>query len=356
VKLLPAAMVPGDRDRKKAVKVLSLLRRAAEVSGWARGGGSDRYLPAKEICRSLSLDPEALYKAIASLRGLGYEIEEDAGRGFRLLSSPDIPYPWELAAGLSTRWLGRTAMFFPEVTSTNEIVLQLAREGAPAGLVVVAERQTAGRGRRGREWLSPAQQGLWFSLLLRPALPPEKIPPLALHTAGAVALTIRELYQLNAEVKWPNDVMIGGRKVCGILMEMRADAGGGRHLVIGIGVNVNMAPGELPPEIEATATSLRLELKQPVCRLPLLQNLLVNLERCYDQFADESKHADLMDLARRLSCTLGREVVVRGTDLAPAGFAGQAVAIEADGSLKVEAASGEVRWFHAGDVSVRPER
>jgi BirA family biotin operon repressor/biotin-[acetyl-CoA-carboxylase] ligase len=329
-------------DQEKAAEVLLALRRA---------GGT---LSMADIASSRSLGTDAVDKYIACLRGLGYEIEAGADQRYRLLKSPDIPYSWEIKNGLTTRWLGRQVVFVSEVDSTNELVRKLAREGAPAGLVVVAERQTAGRGRSGRMWISPAQKGLWFSLLLRPTLQPSVIPPLALYTAVAVATTIRKLYQLKAEVKWPNDVMIADRKLCGILMEMSAEAESIRHLVIGIGINVNMAQSELPPDVGSTATSLSLLLNRPVSRLPLLQALLVNLERCFDQFSRVVEHAGLMAAVRRLSCTIGRDVVVRGADLPSAGFSGRAVAIEDDGSLKIEAAGGEVRWFHSGEVSVRP--
>lgn len=279
------------------------------------------------------------------------ERRERGGRGSRLAKPPDAPTPERVLAGLDTA-LFRQLVYLPETGSTNDVVRAEARAGAPEGLVVIADRQTAGRGRRGRAWDSPAGLGLWFSVLLRPTFPARQAPLLALMAAAAVRDAVAATAGVPVLVKWPNDVVSqDGRKLSGILVEMEADGDFIRHCVVGIGVNVNQALEDFPPEVRETATSLGLLAGGPVARVPLLQAILAGLEARYRRVLADGFGA-VLDEVRRHSATLGRDVQV--VETGGQAWDGRAVAILDDGALLVEpAGGGEARRVYAADVSIR---
>ncbi len=338
----PAASGGGVWELSAADKgrgaVLAALRPAP---GWVSG---------QQLSRTLGLSRNTIWKYIVSLRECGYIIEAAPRRGYRLLSTPDTPFSWEVVQAGTARWLGKVAVYLPETGSTNDVVRELARRGAPAGLCVAADAQTAGRGRRGRSWASPAGRGLCFSLLFRPDLNPAAVPCFALFAASAVATAIRDVTGLPAQVKWPNDVLVHERKVCGILVEMSAETQVVHWLVVGIGINVDVDKAELPPEVRETASSLRMEKGEPVARLPLLHAILAGLEQRYERLL-AGDAAGLLAEARQLSGTIGRAVVMLDAGAEP--IRGQAVAIAEDGALRVMTSAGEERTFYAGEVSLR---
>lgn len=254
-----------------------------------------------------------------------------------------------VAGLLCTRRLGRRLEFRDTVGSTNDLARTLGRQGAPDGLAVLADAQSAGRGRQGRPWQSPPGTGVWLSVLLRPPLPPAALAPLTLVVAVAVATALREL-DVPAGIKWPNDIYVGDRKCCGILTEL--DLAGDRvdFAVVGMGLNVNQ--DAFPPELAATATSLRLALGRPVDRAPLVAALLAHLEGLYDQFLAGGLPA-ILDRWRALSITLGRTVTVRPTGGDP--LTGVAEDVGADGALLLRLPDGRRERLLAGEVlSLRP--
>ena len=307
------------------------------------------YVSGEEISRGLQKSRAAVWQWIEELRRDGYEIEASPRKGYRLLRSPDRLFPWEVAPYLTTAFVGRRIEYRPSVDSTNELARSLARQGAAEGLVVVAEEQTAGRGRRGRAWRSPWGKGVWSTTLLRPAVSPYEAPKMALVAALATAQAIEEATGLAATVKWPNDVLVAGRKVCGILVEMEAELELVRFLAVGIGVNANLTPEEIPPEARQYAGSLMTALGRPVDRRALCGALLNRLEAEYLRWQREGFNAVLVDLRRRTEM-LGRPVRVFDGDGA---WDGVARDIAADGALLVEA-EGRVRPVYAAEVSVRP--
>lgn len=253
-----------------------------------------------------------------------------------------------VAAALATRRLGRPLQFRPSVGSTNEEVRSLARGGAPEGLVLLADEQTAGRGRLGRGWQSPAGEGIWLSVLLRPPLPPPETPRLTLAAAVAVAEAIRAA-GLPAGIKWPNDVLIEGKKCCGILTELELAGDAVAFAVVGMGLNVNQA--EFPPAIAAAATSLRLAAGHAFERAPLVCALLERLEARYEQLL-AGEAALVLGAWRALSVTLGKRVrIIPATG--GAAYLGEAVDVDADGALRLRLDDGREERLLAGEVSLR---
>ena len=296
------------------------------------------------ISAELGVTRAAVWKQIEQLRALGFVIESQGKQGYRLLSCPDSLMAPVIAKGLQTRWAGRQIVYLPSVDSTNRRARQLAAEGAPHGTLVIADEQTAGRGRRGRGWISPAGEGVFMSLILRPQSHPSEVARLSMQTALAVALSIAQTTGLDARIKWPNDIVCGGRKVCGMLLEMNADEQAVHDVVAGIGINVHQT--QFAPEIEKTASSLDLLSGQRVCRAALVRAVLEAFERAEALAAQGA----LMDAYRARSATLGQRVQV----IAPAGsFTGTALEVTDSGSLIVEDEEGQRREVLAADVSVR---
>ena len=268
-------------------------------------------------------------------------------RGYRLIASPDLLGESEIKSRLHTRWSGKELIFRPVTGSTNIDAKAAAEEGAPEGTLVVTEQQEAGRGRRGRGWFSPEGCNLYFTLLLRPECAPDQACMLTLVMALAVAGAVRQL-GLDAGIKWPNDVVIAGKKVCGILTEMSAEPDFIHYVVIGTGVNVNQET--FPEEIAGTATSLRIEKGERIKRAELLAAVMEHFERAYETFRTSW---DLSGLAAEYeSLLLNKDRPVRVLD--PKGaFEGTARGINEKGELLVERQDGSVERVYAGEVSVR---
>ena len=296
------------------------------------------------ISAELGVTRAAVWKQIEQLRALGFVIESQGKQGYRLLSCPDSLMAPVIARGLQTRWAGRQIVYLPSVDSTNRRARQLAAEGAPHGTLVIADEQTAGRGRRGRGWISPAGEGVFMSLILRPQSHPSEVARLSMQTALAVALSIAQTTGLDARIKWPNDIVCGGRKVCGMLLEMNADEQTVHDVVAGVGINVHQTA--FAPEIAQSASSLDLLCGESVSRAALVRAFLEAFEA-----ADAlTARGGLMDAYRACSATLGQRVQV----IAPAGsFTGTALAVTDSGSLIVEDEEGQRREVLAADVSVR---
>ena len=250
----------------------------------------------------------------------------------------------QIQSGLGTQWAGQDIVYFKEIDSTNRYAKKLAGQGAAHGTMVLADTQTAGRGRRGRGWISPAGESIAMSLILRPQSHPSEVARLSMQTALAVALSIAQTTGLDARIKWPNDIVCGGRKVCGMLLEMNADEQAVHDVVAGIGINVHQT--QFAPEIAQTASSLDLLSGQRVCRAALVRAFLEAFERTEALAAQGA----LMDAYRARSATLGQRVQV----IAPAGsFTGTALEVTDSGSLIVEDEEGQRREVLAADVSVR---
>jgi BirA family biotin operon repressor/biotin-[acetyl-CoA-carboxylase] ligase len=304
----------------------------------------DDVVSGEAISDKLGLSRAAVWKHVRSLRGQGYRIQAVAARGYRLLGIPDRLGVLEVKPLLNTHDMGQALHCHEEVTSTRDLAKELAEEGAAHGEVVIADRQTAGRGRRGRTWASPPGKNLYLSAVLRPDLPPQRAPELTLVASLAVCDACRQA-GVDAGIKWPNDVLAGDRKLAGILTELAAEPEQVHWAVVGIGVNLNAGPEDLPPDLRAVATSLAIERGQPVPRALFAAALLTLLEQWLDRHAEEG-FEPIREAWRERSATLGREVRVEAD-----GAEGDGVAEDLDetGALLVRAAGRRIR-VAAGDV------
>ena len=312
------------------------------------------YVSGQQLCDRLGVSRTAVWKVISQLRDEGYRIESVPSRGYRLVESPAGMYSEsEIASRLHTKWAGRRLLFFESTGSTNPDAKRFAEEGAPHGTTVVADRQTAGRGRRGRSWESPAGSSIYFTVVLRPAFAPDKASMVTLVTALSVAEAIHEVTGLDTGIKWPNDIVVNGKKVVGILteMSMTPEMNEMQFLVAGVGVNVNQeSTAEFPEEIRQTATSLKIESGKEFDRAELLARILAGFEADYEIF---EKELTLSALKERYEARLvGRNAAVRVLD--PAGeYTGISRGITDTGELVVEKETGETVFVYAGEVAVR---
>ncbi len=312
----------------------------------------DDYVSGQEICERLGVSRTAVWKTINKLKEDGYGIEAVPNRGYRITYRPDRISPAEITARMETKRLGRDVRCFESVDSTNRVAKQLGEEGAAEGTLVVADEQTAGKGRSGRRWVTPKGSTIAMSLLLRPKIAPERISMVTLVMGMAVALAVRECTGAEALIKWPNDVVLSGKKICGILTEMSAEMNTEmaivHYIVIGTGININLK--EFPEEIRETATSLQIELGREVERAAIIAAVMKHFERLYEQYISTADLSLLLDGYNALLVNRGRRVQV----LDPAGsYTGQALAIDELGRLLVETEDGSVRKVFAGEVSVR---
>jgi BirA family biotin operon repressor/biotin-[acetyl-CoA-carboxylase] ligase len=305
----------------------------------------DSFTSGQVMADSLGITRAAIWKAIENLRADGYDIESVKAKGYRLKGVPDIIGEREILPGLKTAILGRKIICLSEVNSTNTYASKLAVDGEPEGTVVVAEHQTAGRGRLGRKWVSPAGVNIYASIILRPKVPPRDAPLLTFVAAVALAHTVRGLYKLDAGIKWPNDLLINGRKAAGILTEMSAEPELVRHIILGVGMDVNMPRDAFPEEIKDLSTSVMLEVGKRLNRAELLRRFLEELEKSYLMMVD-GKREEILDEWRSLSITLGRRVKVTSLSGEKVGFARD---IDQEGGLILEV-DGRNETVTSGDV------
>lgn len=309
---------------------------------------AEDYVSGQELCERLKVSRTAVWKVMQQLQAEGYEIEAVRNRGYRLKESGDAYSQAELQSIMSSKWAGKNLLFFEKVDSTNNMVRTLAEQGAPEGTLVVAANQTAGKGRRGRSWSAPEGTSIAMSILLRPEFPPERASMLTLVMAMAIARGIREMTGLDAGIKWPNDIVADGKKLCGILTEMSTEMEYIRYVVIGVGINVSMK--EFPDELKQKATSLELCVGRPVKRAPLIDACMRAFEEYYEKYLQTLDLSLLQEEYNRELVNVGREVTV----LAPAGdYTGVSHGINREGELVVELAGGEIRNVVSGEVSVR---
>jgi BirA family biotin operon repressor/biotin-[acetyl-CoA-carboxylase] ligase len=253
-----------------------------------------------------------------------------------------------LQEGLRTRRFGRNILFLREVGSTNDLAKELAGYGADEGMVVVAETQTFGRGRLDREWFSPVG-GLWFSVVLRPELKTAEAVRLVFVAGLAVAEVLRELYGLMVETKWPNDVLVKGRKVCGILSEMNTIGEKVNYVIVGVGVNANFVKKAFPEDLKTVATSLENELGRKVRLEELFRALLEKLENVYALFLKEG-FGPVLGKWKTYAGFLGCQVeVASGTEK----WVGLASDVENDGVLIMRLEDGTVKRVFVGDATLR---
>jgi BirA family biotin operon repressor/biotin-[acetyl-CoA-carboxylase] ligase len=304
-----------------------------------------QFVSAEELRRLLKLRAEGLETEIAELVKLGYTVESHPHFGYRLTKTPDRLTADDIKARLKTRLIGSEILVFDETSSTNDVVEHLAGPEGREGLVVFAESQTRGRGRRGRTWASPRGRGLWFSVLLRPQLPAAAVTRITVAASVAVARAVRKSCGVDARIKWPNDVTVRGKKLAGILTEMRGEADEISLAILGVGIDVNCAREDFPREIADTATSLQIETGQAQDRVALAAEVLKALDECYE--AALTNFEAVIDEWARLCTTLGKQIAVT---MAQRRIEGYAHALDGDGALLLRRDNGQIERILGGDL------
>ena len=305
------------------------------------------YVSGQEICEKLGVSRTAVWKVIRQLQEEGYQVDAARSRGYRIIDGPDVMTAEEVESLLDTEWAGKPVVYYPETDSTNIRIRHLGDEGAPHGTLAVADRQTAGRGRRGRTWESPGGSCIYMSILLRPDLAPEKAPMLTLVMACGVAEGIMDCADVKVQIKWPNDIIVSGKKLAGILTEMSTQVDYINHVTVGVGINVNVQ--NFPEEIQ-TATSLLSETGTQTKRAPVIAAVMKHFEENYKIFMQTEDMSGLMKKYSSLLVNQDREVLILEKD---AEYKAYAEGINQKGELVVRREDGTVENICAGEVSVR---
>ncbi|PYJ05839.1 MAG: biotin--[acetyl-CoA-carboxylase] ligase [Verrucomicrobia bacterium] len=319
-------------------QILNALRAAGEgaVSG-------------AELSEALRVSRAAIWARIEELRSLGYDIQASPHLGYQLVSAPDALHADDLTSRLGkTKVVGRDIRVFQETTSTNDVIGKLAQNGVKEGVVVFAESQTKGRGRLGRRWVSPAKKGLWFSVLLKPELRPQAATQLTVAAATALRRAIELQTGLKPDIKWPNDILIRGKKVAGILTELNAELDHIKYVILGVGVDVNMNAGDFPADLRKLATSLKTESGGSVSRPELAVGILRELDRDYTRLC-AGRFSTVAGEWEAHCATIGHHVVIRtgGRQVR-----GRAEALSEEGALLLRTDHGHLERIVAGDVTL----
>lgn len=310
-----------------------------------------KYVSDADLTSPYHISKTELTDIIQSLKDEGYPIDFAPEKGFRLTKNANLLLPYEIKRNLNTDFIGQNIKFFKEVDSTNDVAKKLAEEGADEGTIIIAESQKKGKGRLGKKWISP-YGGIWMTIILNPDIPPETAPHLTLVTGVAVAETLDKECTLDVGIKWPNDILIGDKKVCGILTELSADMGNLNYVVIGVGIDLNVDVTGFPPDLREGATSLKLELNREIQGAELVQKFLENFETRYKQFTEDGFQEILKDW-RRYSKTIGNYVEIHKKGRT---VRGEAVGINHDGVLILELDDGTLRKVISGECIHIPRK
>lgn len=309
---------------------------------------ADGYISGQELCNRFGVSRTAVWKAINQLKEAGYEIEAQQNKGYRLMAAPDLMTEAEIKSLMHTEWVAREVLYFDTIDSTNTKAQELAEKGYPSGTLVVADKQESGKGRRGRSWVSPSGTGIFMTLMIKPDINPNNASMLTLVAALAVAKAITSVTGEEALIKWPNDIVVNGKKVCGILTEMNAQFDYINHIVVGIGINVHNE--SFPEEISQMASSLMIEAGgKRFHRAQIIAETMSYFEQYYDTFL---KTQDLSALVREYDELLvNRNKSVRVLDPKEP-FDGKAMGITPKGELIVDTWESR-KLVSSGEVSVR---
>lgn len=307
----------------------------------------NKFISGEEISSKLNITRASVWKYINSLKNDGYQIESVSRKGYKLTGSPDILTYEEIRVYLKTNRIGRKIIYKKSIDSTNLECKRIA-DAESEGTAVVGEEQLKGRGRLGRSWTSPPYKGIFMSIILKPDIDMEEAPKITSIGAAAVFLAFKDI-GIECQVKWPNDIVINGKKVCGILTEMSGEINRINYIVIGIGINVNLNNDDIPEDLKDKATSLLIEKGKNIDRRILLSGLLNNFEILYDEFLS-GDYSKTVSICRDNSSLIGKEVKIikNGKEAV-----GKAIDIEKDGALIIQYKNGEKDKIISGEVSVR---
>jgi BirA family biotin operon repressor/biotin-[acetyl-CoA-carboxylase] ligase len=326
-------MTSGTTDRKIDKLIYLLVKNATVV------------VPGPKIASEIGVTRSTVWMYVEKLRALGVEIKGHTASGYQLQKLPDILAPSLIRPELGENEVGHRIVHYFRTDSTNDVALKLAAQGAAHGTVVLAEEQTAGRGRLGRSWYSEKSSGIYVSIILRPPLQPAAAPVLTLMTGVATQQAVSTTTGLPVDIRWPNDLLLNGKKVCGILTEMSAELDRLHAIILGIGLNVNHR--EMPPELKEIATSLRMEGRKAYSRAQILVALLKELEREYRLLLDEGSAAVVRAWAAASSYAKGKHIRVRS---GAAEFLATTAGLDPSGALRVRREDGREELLVAGEI------
>lgn len=318
-----------------------LAKRLIEAGGEAVSG--------QQLADEFGISRTSVWKHIKDLEENGYEIVSVKKKGYSLVAIPDTLEPIAIQSLLKTKKIGRTIEYAESCPSTQILAHQLAQEDTPDGTVVLTEEQTAGRGRMARKWDSAFGKGIWMSIVLRPDVPPQRAPQFTLVAAVAVVRAIEEVTGLKPSIKWPNDILLNGKKCTGILTELQSDADGIKALIIGIGLNVNQAAGDFNEEVQDIATSLKMESGKDVSRQDLVRALLFHIEQYTNLYIEEG-FGMLKLMWESYSTTIGRPVRAR---MSSGTLEGMAEGITDDGVLQLRTPDGKLHGIYSADIEMK---
>lgn len=308
---------------------------------------NDGFISGQRISEECEVSRTSIWKYINSLKEDGYEIESVSRKGYKLISCPDLLTYEEAKKYLNTKYLGNEIIHFESIDSTNNYAKDIAMDKAE-GTVVTAEQQISGKGRLGRNWTSPSRKGIYFSIILKPNLEPNKVAKLTLIGAAAVHLALMEM-NIDSKIKWPNDIVIDGKKLCGILTEMSCELNKINYIVIGIGINANLDEDDFTDDLKDKATSLKIFTGEKIERNKLLALLLNHFEKLYDSFKEDFNLLEAIEICRKHSALIGKEIQI----IKDGGIKiGKAIDLNDEGELIVEFEDG-IENIYSGEVSVR---
>ncbi|OZM57296.1 biotin--[acetyl-CoA-carboxylase] ligase [Lottiidibacillus patelloidae] len=309
----------------------------------------ETYISGQMLSEKLNCTRTAIWKHIEELRNEGYVIEAVQKRGYRMTGRPDKLSSDVVKRNLTTNKIGQNIHFYETTPSTQRIAHLLAQQGKPEGTVVFAEEQTEGKGRLDRSWHSPVGAGIWMSIILRPNLPPQHAPQLTLLAAVAIVRAIESELNITCEIKWPNDILINGKKAVGILTELHAEADRINSVIVGIGINVNTTKEEFPSELQHLATSLSLEKGgDKIDRASLARVIFESLEEMYEKYLEHG-FTFIKLLWESYSVSIGKQIIARTIS---GEIRGYARGITDEGVLMIEESDGKIQYIHSADIEL----
>ena len=324
-----------------------MKRRVVEVLKENKG----KFISGQKLSEELNVSRTSVWKYMNSLKEEGYNIESISRKGHRLISSPDILTSEEIAQHLNTKNIGRDIRYYETIESTNKTAKQIAQQEDKEGTVIISEEQTEGRGRLGRNWTSPKGKGIWMSIVIKPNIAPTDASKVTQLTAAAVYSALSEM-GIETQIKWPNDIILNEKKVCGILTEMSSEMMQINYMVVGIGINVNLDLEDIPDDIREKATSLKIEIEEKIDRKELIGKILNKFEYFYELFINEGDISEAISVCRERSILIGKNirVIERKQELQR-----EAIDLTENGELVVKDEFGNTSVVISGEVSVRGE-
>jgi BirA family biotin operon repressor/biotin-[acetyl-CoA-carboxylase] ligase len=310
----------------------------------------NRYLSGQELSAKFGISRTAIWKHINKLKEEGYVIESATNKGYVLIESPDILNPVEIKELLKTKFIGRDIIYLDSVDSTNSYGKRMAEGDFWDGTVIIAEEQTSGRGRLGRDWVSPKGKGIWMTIMLKPDIKPNLASQVTLIAAVAVLKAIKSIYNMDIMIKWPNDLVVNGKKVCGILTELGAEIERINYLCVGIGINANSEESDFINKALDTATSIKIATSIKVERKELIARILTVFENYYSLFLEKGSIGFMIEEYKKYLINIGKEVrlITKNEEIQA-----KAEDITSEGHLLVRLKDGTLKEISSGEVSVR---